>query len=71
MCIRDRATSGAAKTLLANVYINQKKWAQAEPLLKDVVASNEYSLIPNYADAFSTSTANKNNKESVLSLIHI
>ncbi len=60
-----RATSGAAKTLLANVYINQKKWAQAEPLLKEVVASNEYSLIPNYADAFSTSTANKNNKESV------
>lgn len=60
-----RATSGAAKTLLANVYINQKKWAQAEPLLKDVVASNEYALIPNYADAFSTSTANKNNKESV------
>lgn len=60
-----RATSGAAKTLLANVYINQKKWALAEPLLKDVVSSGEYSLMPNYADAFSTSTANKNNKESV------
>ncbi|MPR34133.1 RagB/SusD family nutrient uptake outer membrane protein [Salmonirosea aquatica] len=60
-----RATSGAAKTLLADVYINQKKWAQAEPLLKDVVNSGEYSLMPNYADAFSTSTGNKNNKESV------
>ncbi len=60
-----RVTSGAAKTLLANVYIHQKKWAQAEPLLKDVVSSNEYALIPNYADAFSTSTSNKNNKESV------
>ncbi|WP_373511645.1 RagB/SusD family nutrient uptake outer membrane protein [Persicitalea sp.] len=60
-----RATSGAAKTLLANVYMQQKKWAQAEPLLRDVVTSGEYSLIPNYADAFSTSTGNKNNKESV------
>jgi starch-binding outer membrane protein, SusD/RagB family len=60
-----RATSGAARTLLANVYIVQKKWAEAEKLLKEVVASNEYMLIPNYADVFSTSTGNKNNKESV------
>lgn len=60
-----RVTSGAAKTLLANVYIQQKKWAQAEPLLRDVITSGEYALIPNYADAFSTSTGNKNNKESV------
>ena len=60
-----RATSGAAKTLLANVYMVQKKWADAEKLLREVVTSNEYSLIPEYADAFSTSTGNKNNKESV------
>ena len=60
-----RVTSGAARTLLANVYINQKKWAEAETLLREVVTSNEYALIPNYADAFSTSTGNKNNKESV------
>jgi starch-binding outer membrane protein, SusD/RagB family len=60
-----RATSGAARTLLANVYIVQKKWAEAETLLKEVVSSNEYSLMPTYADAFSTSTGNKNNSESV------
>ncbi|GHB57270.1 RagB/SusD family nutrient uptake outer membrane protein [Persicitalea jodogahamensis] len=60
-----RVTSGSAKTLLANVYIQQKKWAQAEPLLRDVITSGEYSLMPNYVDAFSTSTGNKNNKESV------
>lgn len=60
-----RATSGAAKTLLANVYMVQKKWADAETLLKEVVNSNEYQLIPNYADVFSTSTGNKNNIESV------
>ncbi len=60
-----RITSGAAKTFLANVYLQQKKWAQAEPLLREVINSGEYSLIANYADAFSTSTANKNNRESV------
>jgi starch-binding outer membrane protein, SusD/RagB family len=60
-----RATSGAARTLLANVYVVQKKWAEAEKLLKEVVDSKEYTLMTNYADAFSTSTANKNNSESV------
>ncbi len=60
-----RATSGAAKTLLANVYIVQKKWAEAETLLREVVNSNEYALIPDYAEVFSTSTGNKNNIESV------
>ncbi len=63
-----RATAGAAKTLLANVYIVQKKWAEAETVLREVVNSNEYSLIPSYADAFSTSTGNKNNKESVFEI---
>lgn len=60
-----RATSGAARTLLANVYIVREEWAKAETLLQEVVTSNEYSLIPNYADVFSTSTGNKNNAESV------
>lgn len=60
-----RATSGAARTLLANVYIVREQWAEAETVLREVVNSNEYALMPDYADAFSTSTANKNNMESV------
>jgi starch-binding outer membrane protein, SusD/RagB family len=60
-----RATSGAAKTLLANVYIVQKKWAEAEKLLKDVVANDGYALMADYNDAFSTTSGNKNNQESV------
>lgn len=60
-----RATSGAAKTVLANLYIIQKKWVDAEKLLKEVVAQGGYSLIPDYNNVFSTSTANKNNAESV------
>jgi len=60
-----RATSGAAKTLLANVYIVQKKWAEAEAQLKEVVNSNEYALMPQYSNAFSGTNSNKNNQESV------
>ncbi len=60
-----RVTSGTAKMLLVNVYIVQKKWAEAEKLAKEIVASNEYALMPDYNDAFTTSTGNKNNKESV------
>ena len=60
-----RATSGAAKTLLANLYITQKKWAQAEALMKDVVAKDGYTLMPDYNDAFSYTNTNKNNQESV------
>ena len=60
-----RATSGAAKTMLANVYITQKKWAQAETLMKDVVTNDGYMLMPDYNNAFSFSGSNKNNAESV------
>ena len=60
-----RITSGAAQTLLGNVYIQLERWAEAETVLQEVVSSNEYALMPDYADAFSTSTANKNNLESV------
>ena len=60
-----RVTSGAARTLLGNVYVELERWAEAEAVLQEVVNSNEYALMPDYADAFSTSTANKNNMESV------
>lgn len=63
-----RVTSGAAKTLLANLYITQKKWAQAETLLKDVITNDGYSLMPDYNDAFSTTSGNKNNSESVFEI---
>ena len=60
-----RVTSGTAKMLLANVYVVRKNWAEAEKLLKEIVASNEYKLMPDFNDAFSTTTGNKNNAESI------
>ncbi|MEO9005260.1 MAG: RagB/SusD family nutrient uptake outer membrane protein [Ginsengibacter sp.] len=60
-----RLTSGAAKMVLANVYMVQKKWADAQKELNDIVTSGEYSLMPNYDLAFTTTSGNKNNQESV------
>jgi tetratricopeptide (TPR) repeat protein len=58
-----RATSGSAYTLLGNVYVVQKKWAEAEAALKSVTG---YALMSNYADVFDP--AQKNNKESVFEI---
>ncbi|PZX49169.1 RagB/SusD family nutrient uptake outer membrane protein [Algoriphagus chordae] len=60
-----RATSGAARTLLGNVYINLEQWSDAETVLRPVVASGEYMLMPSYDMAFSDNNSNKNNSESV------
>jgi tetratricopeptide (TPR) repeat protein len=60
-----RVTKGAALTLLADVYITQKNFAAAEPLLKQVVQMG-YTLFPNYADVYLI--ANKNSKESIFEI---
>ena len=59
------ATKGAAAMLLAEVYAVQKKWGDAESLLKDLLAMG-YDLNPNYEDAFKP--ANKNGKESIFEI---
>ncbi|UFH56983.1 RagB/SusD family nutrient uptake outer membrane protein [Spirosoma sp. KNUC1025] len=63
-----RATSGAAKTLLANLYITQKKWAQAEAPLRSIITNDGYTLQPDYNNAFSFTSTNKNNSESVFEI---
>ncbi|MCC5937854.1 MAG: RagB/SusD family nutrient uptake outer membrane protein [Lunatimonas sp.] len=60
-----RVTSGAARMLLADVFIRQQRWGEAETLLKEIVSSGQYQLIPDYEDVFSESTGNKNNIESI------
>lgn len=61
-----RATSGAANTLLGNVYVVLQRWSDAETALRAVVNSNKYSLLSNYGDVFKPE--NKNNSESVFEI---
>ncbi len=61
-----RATSAAAKTVLAELYMWQKKWSQAEAKLKDIISSNRYQLVDSYASLFDGTT--ENTKESIFEI---
>jgi tetratricopeptide (TPR) repeat protein len=60
-----RATKGAARMLLADVYLTQKNYALAETELKSITQMG-YSLLPDYASVFSLT--NKNSVESIFEI---
>ena len=61
-----RITSGAAKTLLAYVYLTQKKWQPAADKAREVMTSNRYALQARFGDVFSV--GNKNNSEVIFAV---
>jgi starch-binding outer membrane protein, SusD/RagB family len=50
-----RATSGAAKTLLAKVYLTEKDWTNAAATAAQVISSGRYSLNARWKDNFTIS----------------
>lgn len=58
-----RATKGAAQALLGKVYLYQNKFSQSAQVFDQLIATNSYSLVPNYNNIFEN--ANENNSESV------
>jgi hypothetical protein len=61
-----RATSGAVKSFLAQVYMWQNQPAKALPLLEEVITSNVYQLEPQFIDNFLET--NVNSKEAVFAI---
>jgi hypothetical protein len=61
-----RVTKGTAQMILGDVYMVQKNFAAAETILKEIVSSGEYSLVPDYAAVFDP--AHKNNSESIFEI---
>lgn len=66
---KGRVTKGTAQTMLAEVYMTQKKFDQAIPLLRSVVSSNVYQLNTNYADNFDITK--ENGPESIFEIQYI
>lgn len=58
-----RATKGAAQALLGKVYLYDNKFVDSANVLESLIASNGYSLVPNYNNIFENN--NENNVESV------
>jgi starch-binding outer membrane protein, SusD/RagB family len=58
-----RATSGAAASLLAKVYLYQEKWDSSLTYSNLVISSGQYSLMPVYSQDFDA--LHKNNMESI------
>lgn len=61
-----RATKGAAQTLMGKVFMQQRKWSDAQAQFQKVIDSGTYALVPNYEDNFNT--AGENNKESIFEI---
>ena len=61
-----RITKGAAQSLLVKGYLWQKRWSEAENLANEVIQSNEYQLVANYASIFTE--AGENNAESIFEI---
>ncbi|WP_221307391.1 RagB/SusD family nutrient uptake outer membrane protein [Rhabdobacter roseus] len=58
-----KATSGAAKGLLGKVYLTRRKFAESAQVLKEVISSGRYQLLPHFADLWKTT--HKNSRESL------
>ena len=59
-----RVTKGAARMLLAKAYLTRGDYSTAQNQLNNIIGSNEYDLLANYADVFDPT--NKNHPESIL-----
>jgi hypothetical protein len=63
---RGRATSGAAKAVLAKVYLTRKEFDKAAQKALEVINSGQYELWENFADAFRI--RNRGGKEAIFSV---
>jgi hypothetical protein len=64
---KGRATSGAAAGYLARAFMFRHKYAEANTVLKDIIAGKygHYELTADYGDNFREGLAYENNKESL------
>lgn len=63
---RGRATRGAAKALLAKVYLTRGRFAEARDKASEVISSGTYALWDRYEDAFKLTS--ENGKEDLFSV---
>ncbi|MGZ5135201.1 MAG: RagB/SusD family nutrient uptake outer membrane protein [Flavitalea sp.] len=67
---KGRLTKGAANSLWAQTYLFRQNWAKVVSLCNEVIASGQYSLLPNFADIWKEGLggAGKNSAESIFEM---
>lgn len=63
---RGKATAGAAKAILAKVYLTRGNWSEAASKCEEIINSNRYELFENFADIFKI--VNRGLKEAIFSV---
>jgi tetratricopeptide (TPR) repeat protein len=66
---KERASTGAAKTLLGKVYLTQKNYPLAISTLKEVIDMQKYSLATNYGSLFTN--GNHNAAETIFEISYL
>lgn len=61
-----RVTSGAAKTLMAWVYLTREQWQEAADMAQEVMNSGDYQLLDDFKAVFDVN--NENNEEIIFSI---
>ena len=61
-----RPTKWAAKAVAARAYLQKLKYAEAKPLLNDIINSGQFELMPHFIDNFNIAT--ENNEESIFEI---
>jgi hypothetical protein len=61
-----RPTKYTAMALAARAYLQELKYAEAKPLLDQIIESGKYRLMPNYFDNYRI--AKENNQESIFEI---
>ena len=63
---RGRATNGAAKAILAKVYLTLERWQDCANTCNEIIQSNQYALWDDFADVFKLSS--RGGKEAIFSV---
>jgi hypothetical protein len=65
-----RLTKGAANTLWAQTYLFRQNWAKVIALCNEVIASGQYTLLPEFSDLWreGLNGAGKNTRESIFEM---
>jgi starch-binding outer membrane protein, SusD/RagB family len=61
-----RITKGAAQALLVKTQLWRKNWTEAKNIAAEIIASDEYKLVSDYADIFTLD--GENNSESIFEI---